>query len=90
MDCIDESTNTTTYLRMLTNSGLLKHHTVMDRATRFGLFAGAPHTTAVISENGSDRDFAVDSWFLDNGQAPAIVRMQEWKSGWEPGEAVNE
>jgi hypothetical protein len=90
MDCIDESTNTTTYLIMLAGRGLLKHHTVLDRATRFGLFAGAPHTTAVIQETGTGQRFAVDAWFFDNGQVPAIVDLHEWQSGWEPGEAVNE
>lgn len=86
MDCIDESTNTTTYLRMLANNGLLKHHTVVDRVTRFGLRAGAPHTTAVIRETGTQRRYAVDSWFFDNGKAPAIVDIHAWKSGWKPGE----
>jgi hypothetical protein len=69
---------------------LLKHHTVLDRATRFGLFVGAPHTTAVIQETATGQRFAVDSWFFDNGQVPAIVDLHEWQSGWEPGEAVNE
>jgi len=90
MDCIDESTNTTTYLRMLEDSGLLKKHSVLDRATRFGLFAGAPHTTAVIRETGTDRRYAVDSWFFDNGKAPAIVEMRMWKSGWKPAENTSE
>ena len=90
MDCIDESTNTTTYLRMLVDNGLLKHHTVLDRATRFGLFAGAPHTTAVIRETGTGQRFAVDSWFFDNGHAPAIITLRQWKSGWEPDEDVGE
>lgn len=85
MDCIDESTNTTTYLTMLGDNGLLKHHIVLDRATRFGLFVGAPHSTAVIEEIGTGQRFAVDSWFYDNGQPPAIVELHEWKSGWEPG-----
>jgi len=90
MDCIDESTNATTYLSMLADSGLLQHYTVMDRVTRFGLFVGAPHTTAVIRETGSGRRFAVDSWFFDNGQAPAIVDIHTWKSGWDPGGVQHE
>jgi hypothetical protein len=85
MDCIDESTNATTYLRMLETEGLLRFHTVVDRSTRFGLFVGMPHTTAVIRETGTRRRYAVDSWFFDNGQPPAIVELSEWKSGWRPG-----
>lgn len=90
MDCIDESTNTTSYLTMLAADGLLKHHTVLDRATRFGLFAGAPHTTAVIQETGSGSRFAVDAWFFDNGEPPAVVDLHKWKSGWNPGENSHE
>ena len=90
MDCIDESTNTITYLSMLAENGLLQHHAVMDRVTRFGIFAGPPHTTAVIRENASGQLFAVDSWFFDNGEPPAILKIQTWKTGWHPAEAEND
>ena len=84
MDCIDESTNTASYLNMFAEDGLLQHHSVADRSTRFGIFAGLPHTTAVIRENLSGQLFAVDSWFFDNGKPPAIIEIQQWKAGWEP------
>ena len=91
MDCIDESTNTMTYMSMLAENSLLQHHSVVDRSTRFGIFAGAPHTTAVIREHSSGRRFAVDSWFFDNGHPPAIIDIQTWKAGWTPDdEAANE
>ena len=83
MDCIDEATNTTLYMVMLKNAGLLKFHSVEDRSTR-GFFAnGWPHNTAVIRETASDNEYAVDSWFLDNGKMPFIVPLDEWKSGWD-------
>ena len=81
LDCIDESTNTTTYLRLLERHGLLKYHSVVDRATRFGLSVGMPHTTAVIREHATGARFAVDSWFFDNGERPYIVALGEWESG---------
>ncbi len=82
MDCIDESTNTTVYLRMLEKEGLLRWHTLVYRSTRFtGL---QPHSTAVIEERGSGRRYAVDSWFLDNGEPPFIVPLAQWRSGWRP------
>ena len=65
MDCIDESTNTTIYLRMLQKDGLLRWHQAGDRATRWTPFTW-PHTTAVIEERDSLLRWAVDSWFLDN------------------------
>ncbi len=84
LDCIDESTNTNTFLRMLARDGLFRFHTVADRSTRFGIFIGMPHTTAVIRENATGVRYAVDSWFFDNGQPPYIVKLEDWKSGKDP------
>mgnify|MGYP001174115540 CR=1 FL=1 len=90
MDCIDESINTTLYLTMFQRFGLMREHRVEDRATRGWFLTGWPHTTAVISEpkasvqNGPGRLWAVDSWFLDNGEPPFILPLETWRSGWEP------
>lgn len=86
MDCIDEATDTTVYLRMMQDDGLLHFHTVADRATRgwFRLGFGPPHSTAVIREKATGTLYAVDSWFLDNGQPPFVVPLRVWKAGWEP------
>lgn len=88
MDCIDESTNTTIYLRMLHKHGLMRWHSVADRVTRWSLFSW-PHTTAVIRQRDSLERWAVDSWFLDNGEPPFVLPLETWKSGWTPpqGEA---
>lgn len=83
MDCIDESTNATLYLRMLQKYGLMRWHTVADRATRWSFFSW-PHTTAVIRERDSLERWAVDSWFLDNGQPPFVLPLATWKGGWRP------
>jgi hypothetical protein len=84
MDCIDESINTTLYLRMLAGEGLLNHHTVGKPATRGYFLFGWPHTTAVIAERDGGEAYAVDSWFEDNGRAPHILLLREWRRGWEP------
>ena len=84
MDCIDESTNTTLYMTMMQKSGLIKHHTVEDRGNRGFFFNGWPHTTAVIKETRTKNLYAVDSWFLDNGQQPFIIPLKEWFDGWRP------
>ena len=84
LDCIDESTNTTTYLKLLERDGLLRYHRVAGRATRFGLFVGMPHSTAVIEELDSGGRYVVDSWFHDNGRPPHIVRLEDWYSGQDP------
>jgi len=84
MDCIDESTNTTTYLKLLARDGLLHWYTVEDRATRGWFLFGWPHTTAVIRERPSGKDYVVDSWFLENGRPPFIVPLTRWRNGWQP------
>lgn len=90
MDCIDESINTSLYLTMFHKFGLMRHHRVVDRATRGWFLGGWPHTTAVILEtteterNGRKKLWAVDSWFLENGEPPFILPLELWKSGWEP------
>jgi hypothetical protein len=83
MDCIDESTNTTIYLRMLQKYGLIRWHTVDDRVTRWTPFSW-PHTTAVIKERASPERWAVDSWFLDNGEPPFVLPLETWRRGWKP------
>lgn len=89
MDCIDESTNSTTYLRILAGAGLLRWHRVEARVTRGFFVFGWPHTTAVVSELNGGAKWAVDSWFFENGKPPAIVPLDLWKSGWRPAKALD-
>jgi len=86
LDCIDESTNTTTYLLILDKQGLLKWHQPMDHVTRGFFIFGWPHSSgAMIEKNTSEAtEFAVDSWFEDNGKRPHIIPLSQWRSGWKP------
>lgn len=86
LDCVDESNNTTIYLQDLYQRGLLKFHTPGAPTTRLPLIhAGRwPHRAAIIIETASGEKFAVDSWFHDNGVAPEIVPIKQWKEGWKP------
>lgn len=78
MDCIDESTNTRTFLRYLESHGLLKHHQVQANVTRGVIFDGRYfHATAVIRDRGGQR-WAVDSWYEPAGGPPDIMRLEEW------------
>lgn len=83
-DCIDESTNTTIYIGLLQNMGLLKFNKPVFPANRQPFLGGAPwwHQTAVIMDIQTNEKYAVDSWFRDNGHAAFIVPLQEWKDGW--------
>jgi hypothetical protein len=80
-DCVDEATNTTSYLMVLANNGLMKHHTVGTPFSKDQLWrgvAGWTHWTAVIKENASGQKWAVDSWIYANGENPAIVETNKW------------
>ena len=78
MDCIDESTNTYTYLVMMKNDGLLKHHEPAGKATRILPYI-FPHSTAVIQNISTGNKYAVDSWFLENGQPPFVIPLHAWR-----------
>ncbi|HEY9149844.1 MAG TPA: hypothetical protein VIQ75_03495 [Gammaproteobacteria bacterium] len=84
MDCIDESTNTTTYLRMLAAAGLLPRHTVEQPRTRGYFIFGWPHTSAVIRSIAEGDRYVVDSWFEDNGRPAHVVPLKQWRAGWRP------
>jgi hypothetical protein len=80
-DCVDEATNTTSYMLILERNGLLKHHTVGTPFSKENLLrgvAGWPHWTAVLKENSNGQKWAVDSWIYANGENPAIVEAEKW------------
>ena len=87
MDCIDESTNTRTFMLLLQKKGLLKHHAVQSNVSRgFFLDARYPHSTAVLKERKSGRLWAVDSWYEPMGGRPDILALSEWKKRGVGGE----
>jgi hypothetical protein len=83
-DCIDESNNSTTYLRIMADAGVLRWHTIEAPVTRGHVIFGHPHTTAVVGDAATGEDYAVDSWFRDNGQPAVIVPLSAWRRGWRP------
>jgi hypothetical protein len=80
MDCIDESTNTDVYLRLLAQEGLLAHHDVERPVRRYRWLIGA-HRTAVVRERATGELFAVDSWFRDNGEPAVVLPLAVWRTG---------
>jgi len=80
-DCVDEATNTTSYLLILERNGFLRHHTVGTPFSKENLLRGVsgwPHWTAVLTENGNGQRWAVDSWIYANGENPAVVEAEKW------------
>ncbi len=80
-DCVDEATNTTSYLLILERNGFLKHHVVGTPFSKENLLrgvAGWPHWTAVLKEHVGGQKWAVDSWIYGNGENPAVVETEKW------------
>ena len=86
MDCIDHSTSTTRLLKLLEARGYLRWHRVLEPVVRDFASVFFVHWSAVIEEkkDGEAARFAVDSWFVDNGQPAVILPLDEWKKGAGP------
>jgi hypothetical protein len=84
LDCIDETTNSTTYMRMMAADGLLRFHRVGMPAHRFVLSSWGPSNTATIEEIATGKLYAVDSYFLANGEPASVLPLDLWIDGWTP------
>lgn len=84
LDCRAESVNTTSFLMFFQENDLLEWNRVSNPAFR-GIVEGIdPHNTAVIIDRETGEEFAVDSWFFDNGTPPVIVPLELWLAGYDP------
>ena len=86
-DCVDESTNTTSYLVVLQSNGLLRYHTVEGPLGEDNMLYGTmigrpvkywPHYTATIRETKTGQRWAVDLRIGDNGENPSITKLEDW------------
>ena len=80
-DCVDEANNTTSFLTVMANTGLLKHHKVgipFAKEDYSRGMAGWTHWTAVLIEQPSGQRWAVDSWIFACCENPAVVKAEEW------------
>jgi hypothetical protein len=81
------STNTTSYLLVMQANGMLKHHTVDATMSKANLGRGLialdpvkywPHWSAILKEKESGQKYAVDRWPFDQGENPAVVKVEDW------------
>ena len=82
MDCIDHSTNTSSFLHLIEERGWLRHHGVMQRLRRF-LFL-QEHWAGRIAERASGQQFTVDTWYFPPGQPAVVQPVAEWLQGRRP------
>ena len=79
MDCVDEATNTTSYLLVMERHGLLKFHTVLSPISKGSLIDGRwPHYGPRIHETATDVDWTVDSSMHANGERPIVMPSKDW------------
>jgi hypothetical protein len=81
MDCIDHSTYTTAFLRLLKRRGWLRFHEVLEPLRRARFFVFAEHWAAQIREPGANQAYAVDSWYVDNGRPVPVLSVDAWRKG---------
>ena len=83
MDCIDHSTNTSTFLGLLQSHGWLRFHEVLEPILRTPFFF-AVHWAARIRDLGTQQAYVVDSWYFDNGHPAAVIPAEQWLAGRNP------
>ncbi len=83
MDCVDHSHNTSEFLQLLQQRGLLRFHRVLGRLKR-NSYMVAEHWSARIADKQNGVEYAVDSWYLDPGEPAAVMPVADWFSRKDP------
>ncbi len=87
LDCYSEAANTSTFLHLLKNARLMRHHTPAEPIMRGQATSRSlrpTHATAAIIEETSGTLIAMDSWFFENGHAAVFVDADTWADSWAP------
>jgi hypothetical protein len=84
MDCIDNASNTTTYLHVLHELGLLTGWSPAPPQVR-DAFSMSVHWTAVAIDRERDEAWSVDAWYRPNSHLPFVMPLADWEDkaiGW--------
>jgi hypothetical protein len=79
-DCIDATSNTTSFLIVLSQLGLLRYHDIDAPISRI-FTGGGPHFTATIKDRKTGQGWTVDPWTHDHGELPDVWTVERWKDG---------
>lgn len=80
LDCIDETINTTKYLKFLVSAKLLKFYIVGRPAYKGGFINGVyPHNSATVAEIETGDVYVIDSYIYKNGMEPDVRSLKSWQ-----------
>ncbi|HLW05739.1 MAG TPA: hypothetical protein VKY38_09220 [Azoarcus sp.] len=82
MDCIDHSTNTNAFLRIIEKRGWLRFHEVDAVAQRKWLIFSQHFSAAVRTHAG--QGWVIDSWFVEHGEPAVVLPLEKWMKGDGP------
>ncbi|MGH1377840.1 MAG: hypothetical protein ACRBB3_03375 [Alphaproteobacteria bacterium] len=85
MDCLDETINTSRYLRFLDKEISFKWYEPSEPIHRGYFIDGMwPHNSATLREKSTGHIYAVDTYYADNGIKPYIIPRDIWLDNWTP------
>jgi hypothetical protein len=92
-DCVDNATNTTTYLSVLHDLGYLSGWQIDSPRVRRRFDITRVHWTATVVDRTNGARWTVDSWYRPNGHLPFVMDYAAWHNenlGWnEPYARLN-
>jgi hypothetical protein len=78
-DCWDTTRNTTSLLLVLSQWGLLRHHSVGDPRFRgYSILMQLPHNTAVLVDKKTKQNWVLDMWPRAYAQLPDVMTVEKW------------
>ena len=85
-DCVDNASNTTTFLQILKDLSALDGWTVANPRVRDRFNLWQVHWTAAVIDDRTGDHWAVDSWFRPHGHLPFVMPLSGWlegRQGWK-------
>jgi len=87
LDCYSEAANSTTFIHLLNNAGLLRFHEPAEPIMRGQATSRSwrqTHATATMMDVESGVLYAMDSWFFRSGEPAVYVEADVWADAWGP------
>ncbi|NEV64113.1 hypothetical protein [Thiorhodococcus minor] len=82
-DCVDNATNTSTFLAILKDLGAWDDWQLGEPVAR-DKFTVDVHWTATLIDASTGDTWAIDSWFRPHGHLPFVSPIRDWKAGRKP------